>query len=43
MSQATLLRQKLKSGEFVLAPGVYDGFTARIALEVGFSALYMVC
>lgn len=26
----------------MLAPGVYDGFSARIALEVGFNVLYMV-
>lgn len=41
-SAATILRQKLESGEFILAPGVYDGFSARIALQVGFDALYMV-
>jgi 2-methylisocitrate lyase-like PEP mutase family enzyme len=28
---------------FILAPGVYDGLSARIALEVGFDSLYMVC
>jgi hypothetical protein len=27
---------------FVLAPGVHDGLSARIALGVGFDALYMV-
>jgi methylisocitrate lyase len=37
-----LLRQRLLAGNFVLAPGVYDGFSARIALEIGFDALYMV-
>ncbi|KAL1984318.1 hypothetical protein VTN96DRAFT_9276 [Rasamsonia emersonii] len=41
VSAATLLRQKLESGSFILAPGVYDGFSARIALSVGFDALYM--
>ncbi|KAJ5198167.1 Methylisocitrate lyase [Penicillium cinerascens] len=40
-SAATTLRRKIESGEFILAPGVYDGFSARIALEVGFDALYM--
>lgn len=25
----------------IVAPGVYDGFTARLALSVGFDALYM--
>ena len=38
----TKLRRKLEAGEFILAPGVYDGFSARIALEVGFDAIYMV-
>ncbi|KAF2202483.1 Phosphoenolpyruvate/pyruvate domain-containing protein [Delitschia confertaspora ATCC 74209] len=28
-------------GKIVVAPGVYDGFSARIALEVGFDCLYM--
>ena len=27
---------------FILAPGVYDGLSARVALEVGFESLYMV-
>ncbi|RGP71254.1 methylisocitrate lyase [Fusarium longipes] len=36
-----LLRQKISAGDFILAPGVYDGFSARIALEIGFDALYM--
>jgi 2-methylisocitrate lyase-like PEP mutase family enzyme len=26
----------------VVCPGVYDGFTARIALATGFDCLYMV-
>lgn len=26
----------------VVAPGVYDGLTTRIALETGFDCLYMV-
>jgi len=29
-------------GKIVVAPGVYDGFSARVALEVGFDCLYMV-
>lgn len=37
-----LLRQRIKERDFMLAPGVYDGFSARIALEVGFNVLYMV-
>ncbi|KAF2120215.1 Pyruvate/Phosphoenolpyruvate kinase-like domain-containing protein [Lophiotrema nucula] len=28
-------------GKILVAPGVYDGFSARIALEVGFECLYM--
>lgn len=28
---------------FILCPGVYDGFSARVALEVGFEGIYMVC
>uniref|UniRef100_A0A4E9EC01 Methylisocitrate lyase n=1 Tax=Gibberella zeae TaxID=5518 RepID=A0A4E9EC01_GIBZA len=36
-----LLRQRIKERDFMLAPGVYDGFSARIALEVGFNVLYM--
>jgi len=28
--------------EMVVCPGVYDGFTARLALNAGFKALYMV-
>src|SRR4051794_10373669 len=28
--------------EMVVCPGVYDGFTARLALNTGFKALYMV-
>ncbi|KAH0844948.1 Carboxyvinyl-carboxyphosphonate phosphorylmutase [Fonsecaea pedrosoi] len=36
------LRQLLEPGrDIVMAPGVYDGFSARIALEVGFDCLYM--
>ncbi|KAJ5601487.1 hypothetical protein N7510_011021 [Penicillium lagena] len=38
---ATRLRQLLSGKEIVIAPGVYDGFSARIALEVGFDCLYM--
>lgn len=42
MHAATRLRQLLARGDIVIAPGVYDGFSARIALEVGFDCLYMV-
>lgn len=43
VSAATTLRRKLEDPDsFIVAPGVYDGFSARIALSVGFDALYMV-
>lgn len=35
------LREKLTAGEFILAPGVYDGLSALIADKLGFSALYL--
>ena len=35
------LRGILSSGEFVLAPGVYEMMSARIADRLGFKALYM--
>lgn len=41
-STATKLRRTLYStNDLIVAPGVYDGFSARIALQVGFDALYM--
>lgn len=40
---ARKLRQLLKDPDnIVVAPGVYDGISARIALSQGFDALYMV-
>jgi methylisocitrate lyase len=42
-SAATSLREILKDPNgFVVAPGVYDGLSARLALAAGFDALYMV-
>ncbi|KAL5366221.1 Pyruvate/Phosphoenolpyruvate kinase-like domain-containing protein [Aspergillus floccosus] len=38
---ATRLRQLLAEKDIVVAPGVYDGFSARIAHEVGFECIYM--
>ena len=36
------LRQMIKtSPRIIVCPGVYDGLSARIALEVGFKAMYM--
>lgn len=43
MSSATRLKRRLlETDELIVCPGVYDGFSARIALSVGFTALYMV-
>ena len=43
VAASTKLRRLLeKPGHLIVCPGVYDGFSARIALEVGFDALYMV-
>ncbi|KAL0944339.1 carboxyphosphonoenolpyruvate [Colletotrichum truncatum] len=42
ISAATRLRRRLEeTDDLILLPGVYDGFSARIALEVGFDGLYM--
>ncbi|KAI0181256.1 Phosphoenolpyruvate/pyruvate domain-containing protein [Hypoxylon sp. FL1284] len=39
---ATKLRQMLADPEkLIICPGVHDGLTARVALNVGFDALYM--
>ena len=35
------LRSVLSAGEFILAPGVFEMFSARIADRMGFKALYM--
>ena len=40
---STKLQQLLReTNDIIVCPGVYDGFSARIALSVGFKALYMV-
>lgn len=37
------LRAQLAEPEkIIVCPGVYDGFTARMALKAGFDCLYMV-
>lgn len=42
-SPATKLKRRLEdTGDLIVCPGVYDGFSARIALSVGFDAMYMV-
>lgn len=39
---ATKLRRQLReSNELIVCPGVYDGLSARIAMQLGFRALYM--
>lgn len=44
LTAATKLRRMIEDpNNMVMLPGVYDGFSARVALEVGgFDALYMV-
>ena len=41
-SAATRLRCRLQDDHIIVAPGVYEGFSARIAHEVGFDCIYMV-
>lgn len=41
-SPATTLKRRLENTkDLIVCPGVYDGFSARIALSVGFDAMYM--
>src|SRR5258708_10902231 len=40
-AKAQMLRERLARGEFILAPGIYDGISARVADRMGFPALYM--
>ena len=40
---ATKLKHMLeRTDELIVCPGVYDGLSARVAMEVGFDAMYMV-
>ena len=39
--KARALRERLAKGEFILAPGVFDGISAKVADRMGFPALYM--
>ncbi len=41
MAVTQKLRALLEAGEFVLAPGVFEMFSAKIADSMGFKALYM--
>lgn len=41
---STRLRNMINhSDKIIVAPGVYDGLSARVALSVGFEAMYMAC
>ena len=40
-ANAETLRQIIDSGEFIVAPGVFEMISARVADEMGFKALYM--
>jgi 2-methylisocitrate lyase-like PEP mutase family enzyme len=40
-SAASRLREQLKSGRMVVAPGAYDGLTAMLVERAGFDAVYM--
>jgi hypothetical protein len=43
ISAATKLRRIVEDPDaFLMCPGVYDGYSARIALQVGFDGMYMV-
>ena len=41
MKTATRLRQLIRQPEMVVAPGAYDGITARLIEQAGFSVVYM--
>lgn len=39
---AKLKKMIEETGDLIVCPGVYDGVSARVALQVGFDAMYMV-
>jgi 2,3-dimethylmalate lyase len=41
MNASSTLKARLKAGQFILAPGVFDMFSAKVADRMGFPALYM--
>lgn len=41
MTQVQTLKARLSQGKTLMAPGIYDGVSARIAAQAGFEALYM--
>jgi 2-methylisocitrate lyase-like PEP mutase family enzyme len=40
MSPSKALRNLIASGETIIAPGVYDGISARLVEQAGFPAVY---
>ena len=40
-SKCTSLRRLISAGDLLVAPGVYDGISARLAEQAGFQAIYM--
>jgi len=40
MKKTTALRQMLSGTDIHVAPGVYDGMTARLAEQTGFNLIY---
>ncbi len=40
-SKAAVLRSMLKQNKLIMAPGAYDGITARLVEEAGFPAIYI--
>ena len=41
MRTTTRLRELLGQPDIIIAPGAYDGITARLIEQAGFSAVYM--
>lgn len=41
MTRLQTLSERLENGTILMAPGVYDGLSARLAAQAGFEALYM--
>jgi 2-methylisocitrate lyase-like PEP mutase family enzyme len=41
MTATTRLKNLLDKGEFILAPGIFEMFSAKVADRIGFKALYM--
>lgn len=35
------LKKKLSAGQFIVAPGIYEMISAKVADQLGFHALYM--